>query len=77
MGEQQRRRASIWWLSGVLAVLGMVIAIFAAVEQFTATLATVTVAVVATVPLVKVLAQTERRTRETPHSLSSQGKSVD
>lgn len=77
MGEQQRRRASIWWLSGVLAVLGMVIAIFAAVEQFTATLATVAVAVVATVPLVKVLAQTERRTRETPHSLSSQGKSVD
>lgn len=77
MGEQQRRRASASWLSGLLAVLGMGIAIFAAVEQFTATLVTVAVAVVATVPLGKVLAQRDGRTREPPLSLSPQGKSVD
>ena len=51
MTEYHRRRTRIWWLSGILAVLGAGIAIFAALEYFVTTLVTVGLAVVVTVLL--------------------------
>lgn len=60
MAEYQRRRTRIWWLSGILAVLGACIAIFAAMEYLVITLVTVGLAVVVTVLLGAVLAQADR-----------------
>lgn len=60
MAEQQRRRTRIWWLSGILAMLGVGIAIFAALEYFVPTLVIVTAAVVVTVLLGAVLAQADK-----------------
>lgn len=60
MAEQQRRRTRIWWLSGILAMLGVGIAIFAALGHFVSTLVTVAAAVVITVLLGVVLAQADR-----------------
>ena len=60
MTEYQRRRTRIWWLSGILAVLGAGIAIFAALEYFVTTLVTVGLAVVVTVLLGAVLAQADK-----------------
>ncbi len=60
MTEDQRRRTRIWWLSGILAVLGAGIAIFAALEYFVTTLVTVGFAVVVTVLLGAVLAQADK-----------------
>lgn len=60
MTEYQRRRTRIWWLSGILAVLGAGIAIFAALEFFVTTLVTVGLAVVVTVLLGAVLAQADK-----------------
>lgn len=59
MAEHQRRRTRIWWLSGILVMLGACIAIFARLEYFVVTLATVAVAVVVTVLLGAVLAQAD------------------
>ena len=60
MAEQQRRRTRIWWLSGILAMLGVGIAIFAALGYFVATLVTVAAAVVVTVLLGAILAQADK-----------------
>ena len=60
MTEDQRRRTRIWWLSGILAVLGAGIAIFAALEFFVTTLVTVGLAVVVTILLGAVLAQADK-----------------
>ncbi|MDR7346253.1 hypothetical protein [Enteractinococcus fodinae] len=60
MTEYQRRRTRIWWLSGILAVLGAGIAIFAALEYFITTLVTVGLAVVVTILLGAVLAQADK-----------------
>ena len=60
MTEDQRRRTRIWWLSGILAVLGACIAIFAALEYFVTTLVTVGLAVVVTILLGAVLAQADK-----------------
>lgn len=60
MVEQQRRRARVWWLSGLLAVLGAGIAFFAAMGQLTATLTMVALAVIVTVLLGIVLAYADR-----------------
>ena len=60
MTEDQRRRTRIWWLSGILAVLGAGIAIFAALEYFVTTLVTVGFAVVVPVLLGAVLAQADK-----------------
>lgn len=59
MAEQQRRRTRIWWLSGILAILGAGIALFAALEQLTGTLITVGLGVVVAVLLGKVLAEAD------------------
>lgn len=59
MAQQQRKRARIWWLSGLLAALGACIVFFAAMEQFTATLIVVAVAVIVTGLLAIALAKTE------------------
>lgn len=60
MADYQRRRTSIWWLSGILAVLGTCIAIFAALDYFVVTLTTVGLAVVVTILLGAVLAQADQ-----------------
>lgn len=60
MAEQQRRRTHIWWLSGSLAMLGVLIAIFAGLEYFILTLTTVALAVIITVLLGAVLARSDR-----------------
>jgi hypothetical protein len=60
MAEHQQRRTRIWWLSGILAILGAGIAIFASLGYFVATLITVGVAVVVTVLLGAVLSQMDR-----------------
>lgn len=60
MADQQRRRTRIWWLSGILAILGAGIAMFAAMELFVVTLATVGVAVIVTILLGSVLAEADK-----------------
>lgn len=61
MALQPNRRTRIWWLSGILATLGLLIAIFAALEYLVVTLTIVALAVVVTVALGAVLAQADRR----------------
>ena len=60
MAEQRHRRTSIWWLSGILAILGAVIALFAALEFLVVTLVAVGLALIATILLGAVLAQLDR-----------------
>lgn len=60
MAEQQQRRTRIWWLSGILAILGVCIALFATMEQLTATLIVIGLSAVVTVALGVVLAQADR-----------------
>jgi len=60
MAKHDHRRTSIWWLSGILAILGAGIAIFAAMELLTVTLVVVALAVVVTILLGRVLAQADR-----------------
>ena len=60
MADQQRRRTRIWWLSGILAILGAGIAMFAAMELYVVTLATVGVAVIVTILLGSVLAEADK-----------------
>lgn len=60
MADQQRRRTRIWWLSGILAMLGACIAIFAALEFFVATMAAVAIAAVVTIMLGVVLAEADK-----------------
>lgn len=60
MAEQHDRRTRIWWLSGILAILGVGIALFAAMEYFIATLIAVGLSVVVTVLLGMVLAQADK-----------------
>lgn len=60
MADQQRRRTRIWWLSGILAILGAGIAMFAAMELFVVTLATAGVAVIVTILLGSVLAEADK-----------------
>ena len=57
MAHQQRRRTRMWWLSGILAILGAGIAMFAAMELFVVTLVTVGVALVVTILLGAALAE--------------------
>ena len=59
MADQQRRRTRIWWLSGILAILGAGIAMFAALELFAVTLVTVGIAVIVTILLGMVLAEAD------------------
>ncbi|OAV61153.1 hypothetical protein [Enteractinococcus helveticum] len=60
MADQQRRRTRIWWLSGILAILGAGIAMFAAMELFVVTLVTVGLAVIVTILLGSVLAEADK-----------------
>lgn len=60
MAEYHRRRTRIWWLSGILAILGAGIAIFAALEYFVVTLVVVGLAALVTILLGVVLAQADR-----------------
>ncbi|HJF15419.1 MAG TPA: hypothetical protein K8V32_11570 [Enteractinococcus helveticum] len=60
MPDQQRRRTRIWWLSGILAILGAGIAMFAAMELFVVTLVTVGLAVIVTILLGSVLAEADK-----------------
>ena len=63
MAEPQRRRTTIWLLSGVLAVLGASIAVLAALGYFTATLVVVGFAALVTVGLGVVLSRYEKHDR--------------
>ena len=60
MAEQHDKRTGIWWLSGVLAILGIGIAVFASMEYFIATLIAVGLSVVVTVLIGMVLAQADK-----------------
>ena len=60
MAEYHQRRTRIWWLSGILAILGAGIAIFAALEYFVVTLVVVGMAALVTILLGVVLAQADR-----------------
>ena len=59
MAEQQRRRTRIWWLSGILAILGAGVAMFAAMGLFVITLVTVALAVIVTILLGWVLSEAD------------------
>lgn len=60
MPKQQRSRARIWWLSGILAGLGACIAVFASQEYFAITMMILALAVIVTVLLGIELAQRDR-----------------
>ncbi|HEY4536214.1 MAG TPA: hypothetical protein VIG71_09650 [Enteractinococcus sp.] len=60
MAGQQCRRPRIWWLSGILAILGAGIAIFAAMALFIVTLVTVGLALVITILLGATLAGSDQ-----------------
>lgn len=60
MPEQQRSRARVWWLSGILAGMGACIAVFASQEYFGLTMMTLSAAVIVTVLLGIELAQRDR-----------------
>ncbi len=60
MAEPQRRRTRIWWLSGILAILGAGIAMFAALELLMVTLVAVGLALLVTVLLGAALAQSDK-----------------
>lgn len=60
MAEQRDRRTRVWWLSGMLTILGAAIALFAAMEYLIATLIAVGLGVVVTVLLGMVLAQADK-----------------
>ncbi|WP_022869480.1 hypothetical protein [Yaniella halotolerans] len=68
MAEQRDTRTRIWWLSGTLAILGVAIALCAAMEFFTATLIVVGLAVVVTIRLGMVLSQADQHARKTDKS---------
>ena len=59
MADQQRRRTRIWWLSGILTILGAGIAMFAAMELFVVTLVTVGIALLVTILLGATLAEAD------------------
>ena len=60
MADKQRRRTRIWWLSGILAILGAGIAMFAAMELLVVTLVFVGIAVIVTILLGAVLAEADK-----------------